>query len=469
MRGEVTRYNEFRGYGFIKGDDDRNYFVHRSFIEGEGYKYLREGDRVEFDPREVPKGFEAGHVKVIKSKNFNGLVLKPNPFMPQQPMTDPNRFAGREESVLNAVDCLFNHKNLLITGERGIGKSSLAFQLAFLAEGEVVLLDRLKVDTGGYKFAYLTADHRCIPGHDLFNIIESLLVSTVQKLGIELDYDKITTEIGVDVKLLKAIQKTETTNTRSTELVTYFVDAIAKIWDRAGADFNGLCFLVDEIDCLTEEINLAAFLKATIESLNFKSYPNISFVLAGVTGVMTDLLTQHKSFSRLFENIELRRMTESELADIVGKALVDSGVTIESEVKTRIINLSDRFPEPIHLLGYHSFRYDDDKNIGVADFERAINFIIRELKRQEFDNLYGISKDGLGHTILYNISNNSKSVFTVAELADEIGESERKVAGFIGDLVSKEVVVRSKGNTFRLKDPLFRLYLRWVIGKDKLA
>jgi CspA family cold shock protein len=271
MRGEVTRYNEFRGYGFIKGDDDRNYFVHRSFIQGEGYKYLREGDRVEFDPHEAPKGHEAAQVKVIDSNSHKSLVLKPNPFMPQQPMTDPNRFAGRDEPVLNAVDCLYNHKNLLISGERGIGKSSLAFQLAFLAEGEDALLDRLKIDTGGYRFAYLTADHRCIPGHNLFNIIESLLVAAVRKLGIDLDYDKITTEIGIDVKLLKAIQKTETTSTRSTELVAYFVDSIGKIWDRAGSNYNGLCFLVDEIDCLTEEINLAAFLKATIESLNFKT------------------------------------------------------------------------------------------------------------------------------------------------------------------------------------------------------
>jgi hypothetical protein len=193
----------------------------------------------------------------------------------------------------------------------------------------------------------------------------------------------------------------------------------------------------------------------------------VSFILAGVTGVMTDLMTQHKSFSRLFENIELRRMTESELAEIIGKALNDSGVSIESDVKSRIIKLSDRFPEPIHLLGYHSFRYDDDENIDLSDFERALNFIIRELKRQEFENLYGISKEGLGHAILYNIANSQKTIFTVVDIAGEIGDSENRVSGFIGDLVRKDVVVRVKGNSFRLKDPLFGLYLRWVIRKDK--
>jgi hypothetical protein len=79
------------------------------------------------------------------------------------------------------------------------------------------------------------------------------------------------------------------------------VDSVEKIWERTEGKYNGLCFLIDEIDCLPEDTNLASFLKATIESLNFRNYHNVSFILAGVTGVITDLLTQQKSFSRLFE------------------------------------------------------------------------------------------------------------------------------------------------------------------------
>lgn len=103
--------------------------------------------------------------------------------------------------------------------------------------------------------------------------------------------------------------------------------------------------------------------------------------------------------------------------------------------------------------------------MGVGDFDRALNFIIRELKRQEFDNLYEMSKEGLGHSILQTVANMQHRLFTVSELAELLGEKESKVSGMVGNLVTKFVIVRDKANLFKLKDPLFKIYLRWVIGK----
>jgi len=52
-----------------------------------------------------------------------------------------------------------------VTGERGIGKTSTANQLIYVTQGERYLIDSLGIDTGDYRFSYLTVDHRCIPGH----------------------------------------------------------------------------------------------------------------------------------------------------------------------------------------------------------------------------------------------------------------------------------------------------------------
>jgi MoxR-like ATPase len=68
-------------------------------------------------------------VTSIKEQQPRKTRLKPNPFTPQEPVTDPNKFAGRGEAIRNAVDALFNNKNIIVTGERGIGKSSVAYQL----------------------------------------------------------------------------------------------------------------------------------------------------------------------------------------------------------------------------------------------------------------------------------------------------------------------------------------------------
>jgi CspA family cold shock protein len=62
-RGTVKWFKDQKGYGFITpdgGGDDL--FVHYSAIEGEGFKTLREGAKVEYDLTQGPKGPQAAHV-----------------------------------------------------------------------------------------------------------------------------------------------------------------------------------------------------------------------------------------------------------------------------------------------------------------------------------------------------------------------------------------------------------------------
>ena len=61
-KGRVKWFNESRGYGFIEQEDGRDVFVHYSSITGEGFKTLREGDAVEFELDEDPKGPRAKNV-----------------------------------------------------------------------------------------------------------------------------------------------------------------------------------------------------------------------------------------------------------------------------------------------------------------------------------------------------------------------------------------------------------------------
>jgi CspA family cold shock protein len=63
--GTVKFFNAEKGFGFISRDEGDDVFVHFSNIEGDGYKTLSEGERVEFDVAPGRKGPEAQHVRVV--------------------------------------------------------------------------------------------------------------------------------------------------------------------------------------------------------------------------------------------------------------------------------------------------------------------------------------------------------------------------------------------------------------------
>ncbi|MFH1263582.1 MAG: cold-shock protein [Pseudomonadota bacterium] len=60
--GRVKWFNDSKGFGFIVNDAGKDIFVHFSAIAGEGYKTLREGQPVNFDCVEGPKGLHAQNV-----------------------------------------------------------------------------------------------------------------------------------------------------------------------------------------------------------------------------------------------------------------------------------------------------------------------------------------------------------------------------------------------------------------------
>jgi cold shock protein len=64
--GTVKWFNNDKGYGFITPEDGgKDLFVHHTGIDGEGFKSLPEGARVEFEATEGPKGPQATNVRVV--------------------------------------------------------------------------------------------------------------------------------------------------------------------------------------------------------------------------------------------------------------------------------------------------------------------------------------------------------------------------------------------------------------------
>ncbi len=73
--GVVKWFDPKKGFGFIVGPEGQDIFAHFSCIEGQGYRVLRDGSRVEYDAVETPKGWHATRVVRLDEPE---VVVRPN-------------------------------------------------------------------------------------------------------------------------------------------------------------------------------------------------------------------------------------------------------------------------------------------------------------------------------------------------------------------------------------------------------
>jgi CspA family cold shock protein len=65
-QGKVKWFNDAKGFGFVQQDGGPDVFVHYTAIAAEGFRSLAEGDRVEFEVKQGPKGLQAANVRKIQ-------------------------------------------------------------------------------------------------------------------------------------------------------------------------------------------------------------------------------------------------------------------------------------------------------------------------------------------------------------------------------------------------------------------
>ncbi|MCQ2798291.1 MAG: cold shock domain-containing protein [Bacilli bacterium] len=65
MKGTVKMFNKEKGFGFIRGEDNKDYFFHYSDIVMEGYKIAEVGEAVEFVEKNTDRGLRAGEIKKV--------------------------------------------------------------------------------------------------------------------------------------------------------------------------------------------------------------------------------------------------------------------------------------------------------------------------------------------------------------------------------------------------------------------
>lgn len=461
--GRVKEFWVDRGYGFIAGDDGRDYFVNYSYIlDGDDLKYLERGEVVTFEPVKTVRGLQAHHVQRATPvgttlAHQNWVPAKRNPFTPQDPMADPMLFAGREQYVDLGLDALVNNQNILVTGTRGVGKSSFSSQMLTISTGDFTLLDQLVIPNPEHDVARLAVQYTCEPG-DALEIIAASIAATVEDAVGSDAPAKSTSTFGFK-SVVEATHSFEYVEGENASVAAAFADSVVRACQSCDGEYDGICILIDEVDVLSTEVQLASFLKAAVETIRQRNVANVSFVLVGISGEITDLIRQHASFTRLFMNIHLDPMDVREQKEIVIRALKGTDVNIHPQALDLLVASAGRLPASVQLLGYYSYKSNSDDHIDTGDVREAVAIVVKHVRKQLYRDLreqYALATE-FSEALLQTLLEYGRINPKVAADSANLGEAAAE-AGL--ERLREANALDLDGGLYSLRDPLFGEFLK---------
>jgi Cdc6-like AAA superfamily ATPase len=307
------------------------------------------------------------------------LSLIKTVFTPEFPITKRESFIGRKVVIEDCRSILGRSgAHIVLCGERGVGKSSMANILKELLEshGEIYITSCDTADT--YETVWQkTFNDLLVHRTDIDNNTENAEIEEAPAIPQE-SYAKFGTSKVIEV--LKLFHR---------EPIIIF----------------------DEFDRLTSKFDRRLFAD-TIKNIS-DSLPNVKLIIVGVANDITSLIGEHASIERNLIRVLLPEMTDEEVKEIITKGLEVLGMTMEKSVVDEIVHISCGYPHFTHLLGLHACSSAVQRNRldvrNVPDLRWAISTAIK----QSFDFLRKSYQDATGS----NRENKYEEVLWAAALA----------------------------------------------------
>lgn len=283
-----------------------------------------------------------------------------NVFSPATPINAKDLFAGRLKQVGAIIDAISQRgQHVILYGERGVGKTSLANVLSGFLETAA---------------ASIVAPHINCDSSDTYSSLWRKVFSRVHAVQQK-------RQVGINGQ----------SSTQITPLIESLPETITPDIVRSALENLGsqgpLIVIVDEFDRLPPEI--AKVFADTIKTLSDFAVP-ATLVLVGVADSVNDLIREHQSIERALVQIQMPRMLDSEVRELMDKCLGKIGMGIEPDALKMICFLSKGLPHYAHLLGLYSAWECIDKDANTITFEhleRAIRVAL-EKSQQSTQQLY---------------------------------------------------------------------------------
>ena len=280
-------------------------------------------------------------------------------FQPRTPINTRELFAGRWEQMKTLVDAVAqNGLHVVIYGERGVGKTSLANivrPLIHVFDGTIEDQDRsrLIIKTNA--------------------VVSDSFSSVWVKLFGEIVWRDSRPAIGIVPGEKSPMSFFDTLNLQK----PLTVDQVRK----AFASLPNAVFIIDEFDRIAKRISTD--FTDLIKSLSDFSV-NCTVILVGVSDTIDELVSDHGSITRAVMQILLPRMGIRELQEIIENAEKKLEVKFASDAANLIVHISQGLPHYTHLLGLNSVRKAADRHstyIKRGDVFDALNEAARQAQQ----------------------------------------------------------------------------------------
>jgi AAA+ ATPase superfamily predicted ATPase len=405
--------------------------------------------------------------------------MKINPFEPFAPV-NPGCFVGRLDELRRLKSALVQTTagkpaNFMITGERGIGKTSLLNYLKYAAEG-LIPVDGVQQS---------------------FIVIDTDLDENTTQLGlmgkIQLGLEKALSEYEAAREFIKKawgfVQRIEAGGVKLGQaqkesdelLLDQFAYSLAETTNRVCADaktgelwgnqINGILILIDEADNGSKKLQLGSFFKLLAERLQRRSCNRVMFGLAGLPDLRKVLHDSHPSSLRIFEELVLDRLSEAEVNSVINLCLEDANrrnpiqTTIDESGRNMLVLLSEGYPHFIQQFGYSAFVSDSDDVIDRGDVIKgafgprgALEQIGDRYYRDDFYNK--IQKESY-RQILRIMADNLDGWVSKKEIRKKFKGSATNLDNAIKALRDRKIILSKEGElgTYRLQHKGFAVWI----------
>lgn len=400
-----------------------------------------------------------------------------NVFTPAQEVQEVERFAGRSDELQALATALQSEgAQIVLYGQRGVGKSSLARQLQRLATNDDEILARLPrrpFEVLDFLPVYVACD-------DSISTVEGLLLrllSDEEALAPWMPFKVVerdsSGEIGAkfSVKVIElGGQRTDSIKERAQEvesdIVSVFVNACKQIV-RSEVASHGLLLIVDEFDRLKNRTGLASLMKTL-------GPEGVTFALVGVATTVQDLVTEHESVARQLADgsVKVPPMTDAELNEIFDRAeaLLGNEYVFEPAARDWIVRISRGHPFYVHLIGKHALLRVISRGQTKINEETANEALSEIALKGSAPIQESTYKTAIGHsytreTILKKFADRAEDEIHTTELyaglSRQLGIEPSAVSVYVGHLATEKyggVLVKTRERYYRFTDSLFKAY-----------